>query len=141
MTFLAPKLGPLLETALYVEDLSRAARFYEEVLGLAPFHCDERMVAIGCGPGSVLLLFLRGATREVVDTPGGLIPGHDGAGGSHFAFAIATEDLSAWERRFVERHVPIESRVVWPRGGTSLYFRDPDANLVELATPGLWPNY
>ncbi len=27
-----------------------------------------------------------------------------------------------------------------PGGGTSLSFRDHDGNLVEVATPGLWPN-
>jgi len=32
----------------------------------------------------------------------------------------------------------LEQQVAWPRGGTSLYFRDPDRHLVELATPGLW---
>jgi catechol 2,3-dioxygenase-like lactoylglutathione lyase family enzyme len=31
--------------------------------------------------------------------------------------------------------------MAWPRGGTSLYFRDPDGHLVELATPGLWSIY
>jgi catechol 2,3-dioxygenase-like lactoylglutathione lyase family enzyme len=31
--------------------------------------------------------------------------------------------------------------VRWPRGGESIYFRDPDGHLVELATPGLWDNY
>jgi catechol 2,3-dioxygenase-like lactoylglutathione lyase family enzyme len=35
----------------------------------------------------------------------------------------------------------VESRVTWLRGGTSLYFRDPDGHSLEVATPGLWPNY
>ena len=35
----------------------------------------------------------------------------------------------------------MESEVTWPQGGRSLYFRDPDGLLVELATPGLWRNY
>jgi catechol 2,3-dioxygenase-like lactoylglutathione lyase family enzyme len=37
--------------------------------------------------------------------------------------------------------IAVESRVTWPRGGTSLYFRDPDAHSLEVASPGLWPNY
>jgi hypothetical protein len=35
----------------------------------------------------------------------------------------------------------MESRVKWEAGGESIYFRDPDEHLVELATPGIWPNY
>ncbi|MEP7038442.1 MAG: glyoxalase, partial [Acidobacteriota bacterium] len=35
----------------------------------------------------------------------------------------------------------IESKVKWERGGTSIYFRDPDKHLLELATPGLWTIY
>ncbi len=137
----APKIGAVLETALYVDDLTRAARFYEEVLGLAPLRCDERLCAFDCGPGSVLLLFLRGSTGATVRLPGGEIPPHEGAGRLHFAFAIAADDLCRWEERLAGRGVTIEARMRWPRGGTSLYFRDPDANLVELATPGLWANY
>lgn len=36
MTDPAPRIGAVLETAIYVDDLSRAGRFYEETLGLAP---------------------------------------------------------------------------------------------------------
>ncbi len=34
--------------------------------------------------------------------------------------------------------VAIESEVTWPRGGRSLYIRDPAGNCVELASPKLW---
>jgi hypothetical protein len=37
--------------------------------------------------------------------------------------------------------VSIESVVTWPRGGTSLYFRDPNDHLLELITPGVWSIY
>jgi catechol 2,3-dioxygenase-like lactoylglutathione lyase family enzyme len=30
---------------------------------------------------------------------------------------------------------------VWDRGGRSLFFHDPDGHLLELVTPGIWPEY
>jgi catechol-2,3-dioxygenase len=137
----APRLNGVLETALYVEDLGRAARFYEETFGLSRLSQDERLCALECGPSSVLLLFARGMTEEPVKLPGGEIPGHEGVGRLHFAFAVEKDDLAAWARRLSERGIAIEARMTWPRGGVSLYFRDPDGNLGELATPGLWRNY
>jgi len=59
----------------------------------------------------------------------------------HLAFSIPAAALSAWEERLAEKGVAIESKVAWPRGGHSVYFRDPDRNLVELITPGCWPIY
>jgi catechol 2,3-dioxygenase-like lactoylglutathione lyase family enzyme len=49
--------------------------------------------------------------------------------------------LGAWEQRLADAGIAIESRVRWGLGGESLYFRDPDNHLVELATPGTWPSY
>ena len=86
----------------------------------------------------MLLLFQRGGTTRPVPLPFGVIPPHDGAGNLHFAFSIPERELPAWEARLAELRIAIESRVRWPRGATSLYFRDPDGHLVELATPGLW---
>ncbi|GAC1335961.1 MAG: VOC family protein [Beijerinckiaceae bacterium] len=136
-----PKIGGILETSLYVDDLDRAARFYEDVLGLKAINKDQRFAAYDAGSRSVLLLFRRGSTSEPVHMPGGTIPPHDGHGPLHIAFAIAADALAAWEERLQVHAITIEGRTDWPRGGRSIYFRDPDSHLLELATPGLWPNY
>lgn len=136
-----PKLGRVLETALYVDDLERAAAFYEQVLDLTALSRDSRFRAYDVGGVSVLLLFRRGATLETVHLPGGTIPPHDGQGPIHMAFAVGAADLPAWERRLGEQGVAIEGRTDWPRGGHSVYFRDPDGHLLELVTPGVWPTY
>jgi len=135
-----PKLDRVLETSLYVDDLARAAAFYAGVLGLAPLYEDERLRAFAVG-GSVLLLFRRGASLETISMPGGTIPPHDGSGPLHIAFAVAADELARWEERLRERGVTVEGRTDWPRGGRSVYFRDPDGHLVEIASPGLWRIY
>jgi catechol 2,3-dioxygenase-like lactoylglutathione lyase family enzyme len=89
----------------------------------------------------VLLIFRRGATDTASTFEGGSIPPHDGSGRSHFAFAVAAEDLDAWRARLDAEDIAIESEVLWDRGGRSLYFRDPDGHSVELASPGVWPIY
>jgi catechol 2,3-dioxygenase-like lactoylglutathione lyase family enzyme len=136
-----PNLERIIETCLYVDDLDRAARFYDDVLGLASLTQDARFHAYDIGQRSVLLLFQRGATIETVHLPGGTIPPHDGNGPLHIAFAIASDDLAAWEENLAAKGVIVEGRTEWPRGGRSIYFRDPDGHLLELATPGLWAIY
>lgn len=137
----APRLAGVLETALYVDDMTRARDFYERVMGLQTLVADERLAAYDVGGRSVLLLFQRGSTRETVHMPGGTIPPHDGNGPLHVAFAIAAEDLAGWELRLADEGIVIEGRTRWPRGGESVYVRDHDGHLVELATPGLWKIY
>ncbi len=135
-------LGGVLETSLYVDDLGRAARFWGETIGLPPLvPGDGRFCAYDAGRNTVLLLFRKGATLETVKLPGGTIPPHDGTGRLHVAFAVTADDLPGWEKRLAEAGVEVEARTDWPRGGRSIYFRDPDGHLVEFATPGLWPTY
>jgi catechol 2,3-dioxygenase-like lactoylglutathione lyase family enzyme len=136
----SPRVRRTLETALYCADLSTTAAFYQRLLNATPMLSGDRLVALDTGAQTVLLLFQRGNSGPL-DTPGGLVPGHDGAGPVHLAFAIDADDLAAWDARLAELGINIESRVRWDRGGVSLYFRDPDNRSVELATPGIWPSY
>ncbi len=57
------------------------------------------------------------------------------------AFSISADELPAWEARLAGAGIGIEGRTKWSRGGDSIYFRDPDGHLLELATPGLWVGY
>jgi catechol 2,3-dioxygenase-like lactoylglutathione lyase family enzyme len=135
-----PPIKRILETALYCADLAQTAEFYQQLLGVTPMLSGDRLVALDAGQGTVLLLFQRG-NSGALETPGGLVPGHDGSGPVHIAFAIDASQLAAWEARLVHLGIDIESRVRWDGGGTSVYFRDPDGRSVELATPGIWPTY
>jgi catechol 2,3-dioxygenase-like lactoylglutathione lyase family enzyme len=70
-----------------------------------------------------------------------VIPPHGGSGEGHFAFSIVAGDVDPWQRHLESKGVAIESVVVWPGGAKSIYFRDPDGNLGELVSPGLWAIY
>lgn len=141
MTSAKPHLNAVLETVLYVDDLDRAAAFYEKVLGLACIHTDSRLRAYDVGGHGVLLLFRRGQSLQAVELPQGTIPPHDGNGPLHVAFSVDADALAAWEERLRDGDIAIEGRFTWPRGGRSIYFRDADGHLLELATPGLWRGY
>jgi catechol 2,3-dioxygenase-like lactoylglutathione lyase family enzyme len=136
-----PRVSRILESSLYVDDLPQAVTFYTELFGLELFFHDHRMAALGVPGAQVLLLFQRGATNEPAPGPGGgFIPPHHGDGNLHLCFAIPGRDLAIWEACLNDKDIAIESRLRWARGGTSLYFRDPEGNSLEVATPGLWPN-
>jgi catechol 2,3-dioxygenase-like lactoylglutathione lyase family enzyme len=136
-----PKLDGILETAIHTEDMTRSRAFYEGVLGLQSIYSDDRLTAYAVAGRDVLLVFRKGTTGQTVTLPNGTIPGHGGRGALHVAFAISKDKLDRWEVHLASRGVAIEGRNEWSRGGRSIYFRDPDGHLLELATPGLWPIY
>jgi len=136
-----PPLQGMLEFSLYVEDVSRAADFYHDLFGFPVLLSKERMAALDVEGKQILLLFKHGASSEAMNMPGGVLPPHDGEGTSHVAFSIRASDMARWERWLLEQNVEIESKVGWEEGGRSLYFRDPDGHLLELASPGVWETY
>jgi len=137
-----PPITGVIETALYVDDLSRSIAFYQGLFGFRLLQQDHRFCAFDVAGRSILLLFLRGASLKPAPLPwGDAIPPHDGHGPLHFAFAIPRGSDEAWTTHLRNAGIAIESTVTWPRGGRSLYFRDPDGHALELVTPGVWETY
>ncbi len=130
-----PKTDGILESSLYVSDVPRSIRFYEDTFGFRVIsEFGERGCAMHAGTRQVLLLFKKGASRTI-QSP------HDGDGELHVAFAIPTVELVDWESWLQTKGIAVEEKREWELGGWSLYFRDPDRHLIELATPGTWSVY
>jgi catechol 2,3-dioxygenase-like lactoylglutathione lyase family enzyme len=130
-----PAITGIVEVALYVEDVHRSVRFYETVLGFAPVETDSRLTAMGVGGKQVLLVCKRGASAHLPEAA------HDAHGEQHVAFSVSEADLDSWKARLDELGIAIERDRRWERGGRSLYFRDPDGHILELASPGVWTIY
>ena len=130
-----PHGNGILETCLYLDDVARSVRFYEQVFGFEKVgDLQQRGCAMQAGVNQLLLLFKKGASREFKSP-------HDGKGELHVAFAIADADHAAWKCWLEENSIEIEEERTWDGGGRSIYFRDPDRHLIEVATPGTWPVY
>lgn len=123
----------IFETVIYADDLAAARQFYTEVLGLELYSAFDVALSFRC-EGGVLLIF----DPAKAELPGRDVPSHGGHGPGHIAFSAAAAELDAWRAQLAAHGVPIEMEVNWPAGGTSIYFRDPAGNSVELAPPTLW---
>ena len=129
----------VLEACLYADDLDAAERFYVQVLGLERYSSvPGRHVFFRCGAGMFLVFNPERTSGEASVVGGAIVPTHGATGPGHVAFAVPDSEIPAWRTRLEQAGVPIESEVTWPRGGRSLYFRDPADNCVELASPKLW---
>jgi glyoxalase family protein len=131
--------------SLVARDLSRSADFYGRILGLAevgsgpvPVATIERPSQVGETPA---LWFGGPAGRPgsliaVVEQPGA-VQGTPGIGGTHhFALAVADREvLLMWKRRFLDEGYAVNG-ILDRHYFQSIYVKDPDGQIVELATMG-----
>lgn len=129
-----PRLGGVLEAAVYGSDLAELERFYADVFGMeAVTRTEGRNIVMRCGH-SVVILF----DPAVSGQEGGTIPHHGARGPGHVALVTADEDVDRWRMRLRALGIDIETEVAWPGAGTSLYVRDPAGNSIEIAPASLW---
>lgn len=120
--------------------MARSVRFFSEVIGLVAMLSGDRLTAFDARAGGVLLIFARGTSLADMVDERGTVPGHDGSGPAHMAFSIAEADYEPWRAHLEKAGAGMRGEMRWQSGSRSLYFEDPDGHVLELATPGLWPN-
>ena len=129
----AVQLRRILETSLYAGDLDQAEAFYKSVLGLDLFAKEAGRHLFFKFGDQMLLIFNPAKTIEESE-----VAPHGTRGPGHVAFAVPLSELDQWKSRLREKGIQIEKDVAWPKGGRSLYFRDPAGNCLELASPLVW---
>jgi catechol 2,3-dioxygenase-like lactoylglutathione lyase family enzyme len=110
---------------VYVADLERAERFYQDVLGMTVQMRLPEQVLLRYGDGNCALFLDRGRS------PGGLDQIANPLGKAHHAFEVSYEDLRAALALFAEQGIPHHAPIDWG-DHDCLYFLDPDGNLLEL---------
>lgn len=122
---------------LVCSDAQRTVDFYTGVLGL---RLVKQTVNFD-DPGAYHLYF-----GDATGTPGSAITffewphaaqGHPGLGGTHhFALTVTDYDgLLKWKRRLTDRGLAVNGPLD-RHYFTSIYFRDPDGTIIEIATAG-----
>lgn len=129
-----PPLACVFEAALYVQDIQRAVAFYRDILGLKVLGEFEESRGAALAVGRTVLLVFRAE-----ETLKGNRLQHGATGPGHVAFRVEPEELDAWRKYLIEHGVKIEGEVSFRGSPPSIYFRDPDGNLLELAVESVWP--
>jgi lactoylglutathione lyase len=122
-------------TILYVEDVPRSLDFYERALGLQRRFLHESGEYGELETGATALAF---ATHELAasNLPGVYGDAMEDSGRPPFEVCFVTEDVESAYGRAVEAGADaVTEPQTKPWGQDVAYVRDPDGNLIELASP------
>ncbi|MDL5047354.1 VOC family protein [Oscillatoria amoena NRMC-F 0135] len=123
------------ETCLYVNNLERASRFYEQTLELQLIGYVPGKHAFFKVGSSVLLLFNPDDSRTKASPPA-----HFGGGKQHVAFEVPDQDYENAKVWITSKGITITEKVVWSSGKESFYFEDSEGNVLEVVPDsGIWP--
>jgi glyoxalase family protein len=126
-------LGPI---TISVPDLAPTDKVVQQVVGMRPVRTyptpdnpSESVHVYEMGAGGA------GAELHVAVQPGLQVAGQGAGGVHHVAFRSADVDYDAWADRLADMRIPNSGKVdrYWFR---SLYFREPNGVLFEIATDG-----
>ena len=122
-------------TILYVSSVEASLEFYERALGQRRRFVHESGEYAELDTGETVLAF---AVHELAaaNLPGVFGPVQDGPARPPFEICFVTTDVQgAFDRAISEGAAAVTAPQTKPWGQDVAYVRDPDGNLVELASP------
>lgn len=111
----------LCELTLQTPDPAALADFYRRTLGFEELAREDDRIWLACGPNTRLGLWAPGAKEH----------GDEGGRHVHYAYSVTSGALEEIGRRLDELGVAFEGPVEHDGGDRSLYFEDPEGNVVE----------
>ena len=120
--------APSLITCLITSDVKQLTDFYQRVLQIKPHASGDSYVEFPTGAGT-LAIFDAGAQEKYI--PGSAQPGQNQS--SILEFNVANVDLEYARLQGIVK-VWVKPPTTQPWGSRSIYFRDPDGNLVDFFT-------
>jgi lactoylglutathione lyase len=121
-------------TILYVGDVAASVDFYGRAFGLKPRFVHESGQYAELETGQTALSF---ASYELADqNVPGLSPARDDNQPPSFEVCLVTDDVTgAWNRAVEAGATGVSEPETKPWGQQTSYVRDPDGNLIEIASP------
>ena len=129
-----PQPSPaLINTCLITQNVSRLVSFYENVLGIKAQWSGDQYAEFHTGVG-VLAIFSAGAQEKYI--PGSAAPARNRSVILEFKVADVDHDYARLQPLVTDW---VKKATTQPWGTRSIYFRDPDGNLVDFYTLGKKP--
>ncbi|HTT75227.1 MAG TPA: VOC family protein [Candidatus Binataceae bacterium] len=124
------KLERLDHFGLDVSDLSRAERFYTQVLGLNVVARFGDQVLMQCGDQNLAIFRVSHPPLSAADRAARI--GHP-LGQSHHAFRVSREDFQRARDQLAQAGMESAQPIDWG-DHDCVYFLDPDGNLLEIVS-------
>lgn len=98
----------------------------------------EKLTIPGHGPDRVVLEAVLGASEEPTSSNPNVVYKNVSLR-AHYCLAVPTvSDVQQYEAYLSAKGVVIRGVMKWERGGRSVYFEDPDGNVGEIGSRGIW---
>ena len=123
-----PGIPSLVNTCLFTGNVNRLVEFYERILQMKANRPDETYASFSTGAGVLGIFSLEAQEKYIPGSTEGLKNGS-----MVLEFKVANVDAE-YERLQSLVKVWVKPPTIQPWGSRSVYFRDPDGNLVDFYT-------